>query len=88
VVDEALQAAAGGDEAALTRVRDGLLSYAGLLRAHIQKEDTILYPMADQALTEQDQAELAEAFERVEREEIGAGVHEKYHQLAHELAEG
>jgi len=88
VVDEALQAAAGGDEAALTRVRDGLLSYAGLLRAHIQKEDTILYPMADQALTEQDQAELAEAFERVEREEIGAGVQEKYHQLAHELAEG
>ncbi len=87
-VDEALQAAGGGDEAALARVRDGLVGYAGLLRAHIQKEDNILYPMADQALSEQDQAELTEAFGRVEREEIGAGVHEKYHRLAHELAEG
>jgi len=25
-------------------------------------------------------------FERVEREEIGVGVHEKYHELAHRLA--
>jgi len=32
--------------------------------------------------------QLSVAFEKVEAEEIGEGVHEKYHQLAHELAEG
>ncbi len=30
----------------------------------------------------------ADSLERVEREEIGEGVHEKYHELAHRLAEG
>ncbi len=29
---------------------------------------------------------MVKAFDRVEAEEIGVGVHEKYHQLAHELA--
>jgi hemerythrin-like domain-containing protein len=85
-VDEALAAAGRGEEAARTRVRDGLLGYAQLLRAHIEKEDSILYPMADRAFSEQDQDELLTAFERVEREEMGEGVHEKYHRLAHELA--
>jgi hypothetical protein len=36
--------------------------------------------------TAEDRRALAEAFDRVEAEEMGAGVHEKYHQLAHELA--
>jgi hemerythrin-like domain-containing protein len=85
-VAEALPAAAEGDAAALTRVRENLVGYAALLRAHIYKEDNILYPMADQALSEDDQRALAEGFERVEREELGEGVHEYYHRLAHELA--
>ena len=47
----------------------------------------MLYPMADRLFTATDQRELWEAFEKVETEEIGEGVHEKYHQLAHTLAE-
>ena len=85
-VADHLAAAAAGDAAALAAVADNLLGYVSLLRAHIHKEDHILYPMANQAFTEDDQAGLAAAFERVERDEIGAGVHEKYHRLAHELA--
>jgi len=84
---EVLPGASGGDPAALTRLRENLLGYAQLLRAHIQKEDNILYPMADDILLPADQEDLAKAFERVEAEEIGPGIHEKYHQLAHELAE-
>jgi hemerythrin-like domain-containing protein len=41
--------------------------------------------MADQLFSIEDQQFLSEAFDRVEAEEMGAGVHEKYHQLAHEL---
>lgn len=60
-------------------------SYVHLLRQHIQKEDRILYPIADQLLTPQDQAELVEACDRVEREEMGEGEHERFHAMIDEL---
>jgi len=60
--------------------------YIELLRQHIQKEDNVLFRMAEQVLTEDDDKRLTEAFDAIEREEIGEGVHEKYHQWAHELA--
>lgn len=85
-VAQNLEAAAAGNAAAVAVVSDNLNAYASLLRAHIFKEDNILYPMANQVFSEADQQQLAADFERVEREEIGAGVHERYHRLAHELA--
>lgn len=84
---EALPGAAKGDPQAVAAVRDSLLGYTRLLRAHIGKEDNVLYPMAERVLEAEDQQWLAEEFDRVEAEEMGAGVHEKYHQMAHELAE-
>jgi hemerythrin-like domain-containing protein len=86
-VSDALPGAEEGDPAAIASVRSNLLAYVRLLRAHIDKEDHVLYPMADRLFSPADQDELGQAFERVEREEIGAGVHEKYHELAHTLAE-
>lgn len=85
-VADALTPASNGDAASIDAVRDNLLGYVQLLRAHIAKEDGVLYPMADQILAPQDQEELTAAFDRVEAEEIGEGVHDKYHQLAHQLA--
>lgn len=86
-VADAVSAAASGDEAAVAKIADHLQAYVELLRQHIDKEDNILYPMADQILTPQDQEELIKTFERIEAEDMGEGVHEKYHQLAHELSE-
>jgi hemerythrin-like domain-containing protein len=85
-VAEALPQARSGDASALTSVRSSLLAYIQLLRAHIDKEDNVLYPMADRLFSPEDQRALTEAFEKVEAEEIGEGVHERYHQLAHDLA--
>ncbi|MBM4465666.1 MAG: hemerythrin [Chloroflexi bacterium] len=85
-VAEALPQAASGDASAIASVTSNLSAYVQLLRAHIGKEDNILYPMADRVFTPQDQQALAAEFDRVEAEEMGAGVHERYHQLAHELA--
>jgi hemerythrin-like domain-containing protein len=85
-VADALSQAREGDPAALGAVQANLLAFVHLLRAHISKEDNVLYPMADQRFTATDQRALAEAFDRVEAEEIGAGVHERYHQMAHDLA--
>jgi hemerythrin-like domain-containing protein len=85
-IAEALPLATNGDRRASAAVAQNLLAYVRFLRAHIHKEDNVLYPMADRLLTAEDQRELMEAFSRVEAEEMGEGVHEKYHQLAHKLA--
>jgi hemerythrin-like domain-containing protein len=85
-VVEALPRASTGDLVASTTLTTNMLDYVRLLRMHIDKEDNILYPMADRLLTADDQSELAAAFDRVEAEEMGEGTHERYHQIAHELA--
>jgi hemerythrin-like domain-containing protein len=59
-----------------------------LLRSHIAKENQVLFPMADRALSAEDQRELAHAFERFEAQETGAGVHERMVELLQELRAG
>jgi hemerythrin-like domain-containing protein len=56
-----------------------------LLTEHILKEDDILFPLADRLLSREESEALAAAFEKYEAEEMGSGVHEMYHALAHEL---
>ena len=62
-------------------------AFVQLLRQHIYKEDHCLFPMANQAFSEVDQDQLARSFSKVEHEEIGPGIHEKYMQLADQLAD-
>jgi hemerythrin-like domain-containing protein len=67
-------------------------SYAALLREHISKENEVLFVMAEQMLNEAEQRQLAETFERVEIERMGAGTHERLHarmeQLLREVGSG
>jgi len=74
-----------GDASAEQAVIENARNYSALLSQHIQKENNILYPMANQILSEQDQQNLQREFERVENDVIGKGVHEKYHHLVEEL---
>jgi hemerythrin-like domain-containing protein len=62
-------------------------SYTSLLRAHIEKENNILFVMADNLLSEETQGELFEGFEKIEIERIGAGKHEEFHRLIKKLNE-
>ncbi len=82
---EALTAAAAGDAEAAPRVAEALAEHARALRAHLDLEEAQLLP-AIAHLDPEAQAEVAAAFERVEREETGAGVHERYHTLALRLS--
>jgi hemerythrin-like domain-containing protein len=72
----------------LADLKKDLLEYVGLLRLHIGRENNVLFPKADKVLTAEDQQALSEAFAKVESEEMGEGVHEKYHKMAHRLAGG
>lgn len=78
---------AAGEEAVLRAAGATLSEYVTELRQHIRKETGQLFPLMRQVLSEEDQADLAAAFERLEVEETGAGVHERYAELAHRLAE-
>jgi hemerythrin-like domain-containing protein len=84
---EAVEPAAGGEPSAVQEFVSQARGYVNLLRAHIQKEDHILFPMADRTLSGDDQHRLAEAFDRTETEEVGEGVHERYLKLAASLAD-
>lgn len=86
-MDAAAEAAALGDPEALKWFIEHAQSYVRLLREHIHKEDTCLFPAANHALTEKDQQKLLVAFEKVETEEMRRGTHDKYVLLANYLAD-
>ena len=54
-------------------------NYCDLLRNHIEKEDRILFTLADQTIDEVGQEQLFEEFEKFEENVIGHGLHEKLH---------
>jgi len=56
----------GGNEAALQYIHHNMLGYAELLQNHIYKENNILFRMADDALTEDDQNLLVNKFNIIE----------------------
>ncbi len=59
--------------------------YVSLLRNHIDKENKILFPMSDAKLSASKQKELFTSFEKLEKEVIGEGVHEKLHKVLERL---
>lgn len=76
---ERLQA---GDLDARTELVRSALDSIALLRQHITKEENVLFRMAEQKLQGPDKEALSEAFARVELEETGEGVHERFLALA------
>jgi hemerythrin-like domain-containing protein len=74
-----------GDQSARADVVRNARGYAELLRQHIAKENSVLFPMADKVIPVSEQAAVYEEFEHVEHEETGVGVHEKYLALAETL---
>jgi hemerythrin-like domain-containing protein len=59
--------------------------YIRLLRTHIEKENTILFPMGDRLLPASEQSRLLEDFEKFEAEVMGPGIHEKLHKMLDEF---
>jgi hemerythrin-like domain-containing protein len=74
-----------GTSDALQLIANNLLSYVNLLHTHIQKEENILFPMAEKVLSAQKLNEIYEHFGRIEEEVIGHGVHEQFHELLNKL---
>jgi len=65
-MNEAVERYAGGEKGAMSDIQTHALGFIGLLRQHIQKEDNVLFPMADHHLNQADIAQLEKEFAQVE----------------------
>jgi hemerythrin-like domain-containing protein len=84
-IADVIDAYEAGDPTSARLIADNARGYVDLLRQHIAKEENVLFPMADRILSPGEQAELEERFEKIETERMGAGVHERYHELLDDL---
>jgi hemerythrin-like domain-containing protein len=75
----------GGNVSAKAGIVQNAQAYVGLLRQHIMKEDTVLFPMAERVIQGEKQTDLAKAFERVKQGETGDDSPEKYLEIAEAL---
>jgi hemerythrin-like domain-containing protein len=74
-----------GDASAKEPLVAAAIGYVNLLRSHIYKEDNVLFPMADAALPTAEQTRVSAAFEGIEVNVMGPGVHERYHQMLDDM---
>ena len=67
------------------RLAEAAYGYANLLRAHIHKEDAILYPMAEQRLPPAALARVSADCDAYEAKKTGSGELERLRRLSQEL---
>lgn len=68
------------------KVLENTDNYIELLKGHIFKEDNILYPMADEVLSQDVQKSILELFSQAEKQKFEKGAKDKYLSIAEELA--
>ena len=78
-LEEAAQKALSGDPGQIPLIAENAKGYAELLRGHIDKEDTILYPLAERVLPEEVRERMLTAYDQAE--EQTPGLEERYRQL-------
>jgi len=85
-LEAALRACRAGDLTAVRRFATHGLVYRELLERHIDKEDGVLFVLAERHLTRQALDDLATGFEEIEEREIGPGRHDHFHRILEQLA--
>lgn len=74
-----------GDDKGIIKIVDSTKKYVTGLRSHIDKEDNVVYPLADQYIPQDKQEESLKQFNLIEVNQIGPGQHERFHQMLDEL---
>jgi hemerythrin-like domain-containing protein len=82
---ESLQGLGSGDKKFAKLFVENARLYRNMLTQHIEKENSVLFPMADMRLSLQKQQELSAEFENFEEREIGKDKHEELHGLLKRL---
>jgi hemerythrin-like domain-containing protein len=74
-----------GDTGATQKLKGSAEAYISLLNIHIDKENNVLFPMAEQQLSENKLADLKKGFDKIETDKIGTGKHEEFHRMLDKL---
>ncbi|MFQ5637694.1 MAG: hemerythrin domain-containing protein [bacterium] len=85
-MSNSVELAAQGDRQALGQFTQNAIDLKDLLQSHIDKEDQVLFPMADQILVPEAADALLSDFKKIE-EHAGGSRHTHYLSLAKELCE-
>jgi len=65
-IEDAAQKALNGETGQAVIIAENAKGYAALLRGHIEKEDDILYPLAERVLPEEVRARMLDAYAQAE----------------------
>lgn len=84
-MSEAVAKYKAGDAKVLVRFAEIGRDYIALLTDHIEREDNMLFPIADAHLSEEQQEELEKRFAVVDRDEIGTTRQEELLELLNYL---
>lgn len=82
---EAAEAYRADGETAGKRWARAAWDYSGLMQEHFGKEEEILFRMADNLLSPEEQRAILAGFERIETEKIGSGKHEELETMMKKL---
>jgi hemerythrin-like domain-containing protein len=74
-----------GKRSLAAEIREHADAYAIMLRLHIEKENLVLFHLADMHLSEETKRHLEEGFERIEADRVGLGKHEMFHGMLDQL---
>jgi hemerythrin-like domain-containing protein len=64
---------------------ESMINYVQLIKNHMQKEEEIIFPFAEQELSYEKQVELAKEFELIEENIVHHDFHDHYHKLLEKL---
>ena len=81
---DAIRGCAAGEPPTRQNLVKSLRALVAFYPSHIWKEDYLLFPLAGKVLTPEDQQDLMDKFNNVERE-LGLDVHEVADRVAAEL---
>ena len=83
-LEAAIAGIRGGKPEATQAARGALQSYCRMLRSHIDKEENVLFRIADEVLSADEASGVAAGFDAVE-EEMGADAHARFHDLVDKM---
>ncbi|MDE3178254.1 MAG: hemerythrin domain-containing protein, partial [Acidobacteriota bacterium] len=84
-LSEASEGYKAGDQDSGERWIEALFDYSQLMHDHFVKEEDMLFRMADNVLSPEEQAAIVLDFERIEREKLGPGRHKQLSEMMNEL---
>jgi hemerythrin-like domain-containing protein len=85
-ISEAAERYQKGDKNAISVIVENARKYSALLDQHINKENNVLYPMANARLSQEQQKIMLEEFDNFEQEKADSGKYEDFHKLLNELS--